>query len=255
MTAYYTEPFRRHGTDTALPTLPHLTSMTWRHGLFVHWPISPDALRPQIPDPLTLETWEGDAWISVLPFVLVNVGLRGSPSATRIAFPELNVRTYVRYRDDSGLFFFSVDIGNPLVAAAAGQTRLPVRYAQMHVSGSETGISFSSRRTDVTPGTVGEPDRKSGWFSATYRPDGDTFRPEPDTLEYWLTERRRFYAPENGDVLTAEISHEPWPLQPAEVTIHENTMFEANELPTPTDSPIAYYCDELSMTGSVPRRL
>lgn len=228
--------------------------MTWRHGLFVHWPVDPDELRPHVPDQLTLETWNGSAWLSVLPFVLADVGLRGSPPATRIAFPELNVRTYVSYRGDSGLFFFSIDVGNPLLATLVGQTRLPVHYARMHVSAGESGIAFSSRREPVHPSTVpGDTDDEIGWFAATYRPDGDVFRPEPDTFEYWITERRRFYAPEAEGVMMAEIDHERWPLQPADVTIHENTMFEANGLPTPTDSPRVYYSDELSMTGSIPR--
>lgn len=230
--------------------------MTWRHGLFVHWPVDPDALRPHVPDQLTLETWEGNAWLSVLPFVLTNVGIRGMPSIARIAFPELNVRTYVNYRGDSGLFFFSIDVGSPLLAALVSRTRLPVHYANMRVSGSEDGIVFSSRREPSYPTTATDGlDDDFGWFAATYRPDGEVFRPDPDTFEYWTAERRRFYAPEAEGVLMAEIAHERWPLQPAEVTIHENTMFEANDLPQPTESPRAYYCDELSMTGSVLRRI
>ena len=228
--------------------------MTWRHGLFVHWPVDPDDLRPHVPDQLTLETWDGAAWLSILPFVLADVGIRGTPSAARIAFPELNVRTYVRYRGDSGLFFFSIDVGSPLLAALVGQTRLPVHYANMRVSASGDEVVFSSRREPTYPSTVtDEPDNHSGWFAATYRPDGEVFRAEPGTFEHWWAERRRFYAPEADGVLMAEIAHERWPLRPAEVTIHENTMFEANDLPAPTGSPRAYYCDELSMTGSIPR--
>lgn len=228
--------------------------MTWRDGLFVHWPVDPDELRPHVPEQLTLETWNGSAWLSVLPFVLTGVGLRGTPAAIRTAFPELDVRTSVSYRGDSGLFFFSIDVGNPLLATLAGRTRLPVHYARMRVSASEDDIAFSSRREPVHPATVpGEIDDETGWFAATYRPDGDVFRPEPGTFEYWASERRRFYAPTAEGGLMAEVAHERWPLQRADVTIHENTMFEANDLPTPTGRPRVYYCDELSMTGSIPR--
>ncbi len=229
--------------------------MTWRHGLFVHWPVDPEALRTQLPDQVTLETRDGQAWLSVLPFVLTDVGIRRTPSPFRTAFAELNVRTYVRYRGDPGLFFFSIDIGSSLVATLVDLvTRLPVSRARMRVSGSDEGIVFSSTRLDDASRTASA-DRVPAQFAATYRPDGPVFTPEPETLAYWLVERRRFYAPANGGVLAGEIAHEPWPLQPATVTIHENTLFAANDLPTPAADPVVHFCDELSMTGSILRRL
>ncbi|WP_440766394.1 YqjF family protein [Natronorubrum sp. DTA7] len=255
-----TDPFRWTFADGSSPTAPHVASMTWRDGAFLNWPADPDALRSHIPDELTLETYDGDAWLSVLTFVLTNAGIRGSPPIARTAVAELNVRTYVRHRGDPGLFFFSIDVGSPLIAATVGRTtRLPVYHAHMRVSsGDEDGVVFSSTRGQTTVGARPrfDDDQPTARFSATYQPDGDVFTPEPDTLAYWLVERRRFYAAEeNRGVLSGEIAHDPWPLQPATVTIDENTMFEVNDLPAPTGDPVAYYCDELRMTGSVPRRL
>ncbi len=226
--------------------------MTLRDGLLAHWPFEPDALRPHVPGQLSLETRDGHAWVSVLPFVLTNVGIRGSPSVTRIAFPELNVRTYVRYRGDPGLFFFSIDLDRSLIATTIGRTsRLPVYDATIQVGTTEENhVVFTSDRQQPAHTRDG-PAR----FAATYRPDGAIFIAEPDTLAYWLTARRRFYAPTGRGVIAGEIAHDPWPLQPAAVTIHENTMFEANGLPTPTGEPVVHHVDELSMTGSIPRRL
>ncbi|MFA9428176.1 YqjF family protein [Natronorubrum sp. A-ect3] len=253
-----TDPFRWTFGDGSSPMAPHVASMTWRDGLFINWPVDPDALRSHVPEQLTLETRNGDAWVSVLPFVLTNVGIRGTPPALRTAVAELNVRTYVRYRGDPGLFFFSIDVGSPLIAAAVGRTtRLPVYHAHMRVSTDGETVSFSSTRGQTGAGARPRfhVDRPPARFSATYRPNGDVFRPEPGTLAHWLTERRRFYAAERRGVLSGEIAHERWPLQPAEVTIHDNSMLEAHELPEPTADPVAYYCSELSMTGSIPRRL
>ncbi|WP_265109238.1 YqjF family protein [Halosolutus halophilus] len=234
--------------------------MTWRDGLFIHWPVDPDDVRPRVPDQLTLETREGEAWLSVIPFVLTNAGIRGTPPIARLAFPELNVRTYVRYRGDPGLYFFSIDVGSAFVATVVGRaTRLPVYYARMQVSSGASGVDevvFASTRNEGTPDlgtpTGGEPPAR---FSATYRPEGPVFTADEGTLEYWLSERRRFYAPRDGGTLTGEIDHDPWPLQPADVTIHENTMFAANDLPRPTAEPRAYFCDDHRMTGSILRRL
>ncbi|WP_408956794.1 YqjF family protein [Natrinema sp. 74] len=252
MNAQRTDPFRWRFAGKSAWKTPHIASMTWRDGLFAHWPVEPDELRPHVPGRLRLETRDGRAWLSVLPFVLTNVGIRGTPSITRLAFPELVVRTYVRYRDESGLLYFSIDVGSSLVATAVGRTTgLPVYDAAMRVSATEENhVTFTSDRQG--PSTAGD---RPARFAATYRPDGDAFTAEPGTLEYWLTARRRFYAPESKGILTGEIAHDPWPLQPAAVTIHENTLFEANGLPTPIGEPVFQYADELSMTGSIPRRV
>ncbi|WP_440772461.1 YqjF family protein [Natronorubrum sp. DTA28] len=254
-----TDPFRWTFADGSSPAAPHVASMTWRDGSFLNWPVDPDALRSHVPDELTLETYDGDAWLSVLPFVLTNAGIRGSPPIARTAVAELNARTYVRHRGDPGLFFFSIDVGSPLVAATVGRTtRLPVYHAHMRVGANDEGVAFSSTRSQTAVGARPrfDDDQSTARFSATYQPDGDVFTPEPGTLAHWLVERRRFYAAEeNRGVLSGEIAHDPWPLQPATVTIDENTMFVANDLPAPTGDPVVYYCDELRMTGSIPRRL
>lgn len=238
--------------DRGSPRLPHLLSMTWRDGLFLHWPVDPERVRPHVPDPLELDTRDGTAWIGVLPFVLARTGLRGTPTAARLTFPELNVRTYVRYRGDPGLFFFSIDVGNAVVAETVGRlTRLPVHRAAMHVGGDDERVAFSSAR----PPAAGDDPDVPARFSATYRPDGDVRYPDRDSLLYWLLERRRFFAPESTGVLLAEIGHAPWPVQSAAVTVHENTLFAANGLPEPTGERIAHYCGELPMTGSILRRV
>ncbi|MDF9747200.1 YqjF family protein [Natrinema salsiterrestre] len=250
MNTHRTDPVRwPFANGPSLPT-PHVASMTWRDGLFAHWPVDPDDVRPHVPGQVSLETRDGRAWLSVVPFVLTDVGVRGTPSIARLAFPELNVRTYVRYRGDPGLFFFSIDVDNSFVAAAVDRTtRLPVYRANMRVGATEANhVAFKSTREQRT----GDGPAR---FAATYRPNGEVFTADPDTLAHWLSARHRFYVPDGDDILTGEVSHDPWPLQPAAATIHENTMFEANGLPTTAGEPILYYVDELSMTGSVPRRL
>ncbi|MCU4926038.1 DUF2071 domain-containing protein [Halobacteria archaeon AArc-dxtr1] len=235
---------RRRGSNAARTRFPHVLAMTWRYGLFAHWPVEPAALAPHIPEPLDLETWDGRAWISVLPFALADAGLRGSPQLTRLSFPEVNVRTYVSYRGDPAVFFCSIDLGQPLLAGLVGRTtRLPVAAARMRVHPNGESVAFSSERDGAR-------------FEATYQPTGESTVARPGSFAYWATARRRLYAPEEaGGVLGAEIAHEPWPLQPATAEIRENTLFEANDLPEPIGEPTLHYCDKLGMTGSIARRL
>lgn len=241
--------------------LPHPFTLTWRDGLFLHWPVDPDELRPHVPEPLSLDTRDGRAWISILPFVNANAGLRMTPKFLRYTAPELNVRTCVTFRGDPALYFFSVDVDSVVIAALVGRyTRLPVTRARMHVSRVEGAttyegnqVSFSSTRESAT-----EP---IGRFAVNYQPTEAVTFAEPDSRLAWLTERRRFYAPDGSrrrsesTVLIGEVAHAPWPLQPAEATVHENTLFAANGLPEPVDEPIAQYCPELTMTASIPRRI
>ena len=58
-----------------------------------------------------------------------------SPSLPWVsASPELNVRTYVRVADKPGVYFFSLDAGNPLaVAAARALFHLPYYYTPVAV--------------------------------------------------------------------------------------------------------------------------
>ncbi|WP_254521538.1 YqjF family protein [Natrinema caseinilyticum] len=245
-----TDLLRRAVAGGSSSNVTHVASMTWRDGLFIHWPVDPDQLRPHIPGQLTLETRDGRAWVSALPFVLTNVGLRGTPSITRLAFAGIGVRTSVRRRGERGVYFFSIDIGNSWIASTVGRAvRLPVSRARVRVGATEDNhVAFSCERlrrdADV-------PAR----FAASYRPDGETFTARPDTLAYWLTAHRRFYGSTESAILTGEIAHDPWLLQPAAATIHENTMLETNGLPAPTGEPVVHYADELSMTASVPRRM
>lgn len=224
---------------------PHFCAMTWRAGVFLHWPVDPAVLRPYVPDALDLDIYEGEAWISILPFMLADIKLRGFPDWSGLTIGELNVRTYVRYRGDPGLYFFSIDVDSPMIAFAARRAGLSCHRSMIRVD-RDNWIALGCSRPGSSP---------TACFAAKYRPEGTVTHPEPDSLTYWLIERRRFYELTPWGILTAEIAHSPWPLQEVDLKITENTMFAANDLPQPQDELIAHYCGELEMTGSLPRLL
>ena len=69
---------------------------TWGMLLFLHWPIAAERLRPLIPPRLSLDTFEGRAWVSVTPFTMWGIRPAFLPSLPVLsASHELNVRTYV----------------------------------------------------------------------------------------------------------------------------------------------------------------
>jgi uncharacterized protein len=190
----------------------------WHDLLFAHWPIPEDVVRRVVPDVLPIDTFDGHAWIGVVPFRMTDVRMRFLPAIPRAsAFPEINVRTYTTVDGKPGVYFFSLDAANRLaVIAARAGVGLPYFWARMSCENWDESIFYESRRVRVE-GTPAE-------FIARYRSAGDVFYAQRGTLEYFLTERYCLYTVDGYDVKRLEIVHAPWPLQPAAAEITRNTM-------------------------------
>ncbi|MFT4891473.1 MAG: hypothetical protein ACI9YT_002405 [Halobacteriales archaeon] len=78
--------------------------MGWRHVQFANWPVGPAVVAAHLPDWLTVDTCDGDAWLSVVPFTNVAVRPTGLPASLGFALPELNLRTYVIHDDRPGVY-------------------------------------------------------------------------------------------------------------------------------------------------------
>jgi uncharacterized protein YqjF (DUF2071 family) len=218
------------------PAAPWIMTQIWHELLFAHWPLPPDVLRALVPAAMPLDTYEGWAWLGIVPFRMSHVRPRGVPPLPGVsAFPELNVRTYVTLDDRPGVYFFSLDAANRLAVALARATyHLPYMNAQMRCERSSDTISYASRRTHRM-----EP---SASFAATYRPVAPAYTAAPGTLDAWLTERYCLYAvTPAGRVYRGEIHHGPWPLQPAEAEIRVNTMASAAGIALPATAPLLHY--------------
>ena len=85
-------------------------AQSWCNLLFAHWRVPINTLESLIPSGLTLDTYEGEAWIGVVPFHMKHIRAHGLPAVPfTSAFPELNVRTYVTDGKKRGVYFFSLD--------------------------------------------------------------------------------------------------------------------------------------------------
>ena len=60
-------------------------------------------------------------------------------------------------------------------------------------------------------------------------------------------ERYCLYTVVDGSVWRAAIHHPPWPLQPAEATIEENTMTEPAGIRLPAREPLLHYAARLDV--------
>jgi len=202
-----------------LPEGEWVMAQSWHDLLFAHWPVDAAAIQRLLPSRLQIDTFEGQAWLAVVPFRMTGVRLRGTPPLPWLsAFPELNVRTYVTFGGKPGVWFFSLDAGNSLaVAIARAWFHLPYFRARMICAEREGWIHYQSERIHR-----GAP---AGLLEGRYRPVGEVFRPQHGTLEHFLTERYCLYTIDgHGQLIRGEIHHPPWPVQRAEAELATNSM-------------------------------
>ena len=201
-----------------LPDAPWVMHQAWCDFLFLHWRVDAAVLRQIVPEPLELHLHEGDAWVGVIPFHMTDVRPRGTVNVPGIsAFPELNVRTYVKVGDRVGVYFLSLEAHNRLAVETARLTYgLPYFAAQMSWTRDGNRFSYQSRRTDGRGPAAA--------FRATYEIGGAYHYTQAGTLESWLSERYCLFTVSDGKVSTTDVHHLPWPMRQASVHIEENTM-------------------------------
>ena len=225
-----------------LPTGPWIMRQTWRELLFAHWPLNPEVVRPLIPPGLALDTFDGAAWLGVVPFRMTGVRVRGLPPIpTTHRLPEINVRTYVSARGRAGVWFLSLDAGSPLaVAIARAGFFLPYYAADIHTARRGATIRYASRRV-----ARGAPPAR---FSATYAPIGPAQRAAPGTLADWLTARYCLYSRSRaGRLYRGDIHHAPWQLAPAQLHLERNCMLEEWGIALGDAPPLLHYSEKLEV--------
>ena len=241
-------PFNEQHRTWLVPNKPWMMKQTWNDLLFANWPISVTELKKIVPDALTIDTYEGEAWISIVPFQLSGARPRFMPSLPYLSnFPEINVRTYVTLQGKPGVYFFSLDADQHIIVELARLgLHLPYYHAEINVvTDSDQIIHYRSIRRDSRA--------KPGQFAASYRPVSKVRYSESDCLAYWLTERYCMYMTNSkGTIYRGEINHSPWPLQLAEANIETNTLFNSFGLSQPVNKPLLYYAEKLDVHAWLP---
>lgn len=214
-------------------------SQTWRHLTFLHWPYEPAVVQPLLPPGLVLDTFDGAAWIGLVPFEIYNLG--AIPH-----FPETNVRTYVIGPDGSrAVWFFSLDAARlAAVLGARVAYHMPYFWAKMRVASQNGTIHYSSqRRRPHSPSVMSDIVVKPGSLFATE---------ELGDRDHFLTARYRLYTRIHGRLGYAQIEHEPWPLARATLLTLNQNLIDAAGLPGAQGQPLVHYAPEIDVKiGSV----
>lgn len=237
------------------PDGPWVIAQEWHHVLFLHWPVKAGSLRPRVPAPLEIETRDGHAWVSVIPFAMRRLRPRGLPALPWLSsFPQLNVRTYVTLEGRPGIFLLHVAAGSRLaVTIARSLFHLPYHRGRLALREESEGWIFTCRPRGGRQTCEGESPLS---FAARYRPEGSAFRPEPGSLEHWLSERFRYYtAGPDGRIDRGEIDHPPWTLQPARLDTLEGVWPDAFGIQSDRAPALAYYSRRQHAISWLPKRV
>jgi uncharacterized protein len=244
-----TEPsLARYGPVCATPVERAAMVHWWDELTFLHWRFEASAVQRLLPPGLTVETFDGTAWVGLVPFFL-RVGLPGVPSVPWMSrFAETNVRTYVRGRDGtSGIWFFSLDAARLGAVLVARMTyRLPYFWSEMAIDRQGSTITYSCRRRWPGP---------RGARSAATVEIGERYRPEElSELDHFLTARWALFSAPRSGLHHALASHQPWPLHRGRVVDLDDQLVTAAGLPAPEGTPLVHYSPTVEVRIGWPSR-
>jgi uncharacterized protein YqjF (DUF2071 family) len=206
---------------------------SWRTVLFLHFTVDQRQLALLMPRSLELDLFAGQAWLS---YIVFRLQLRPAWLPLMPGFSsllELNVRTYARYRGQSGIYFLRMYADNPL-AIAASRWLTPLRYerARMIDLAATGGRHVECRPTELSGAAL----------SLDFEMPGSFNLPPANSLDAWLVERYRLFVPtSDGRILTAVVQHAPWMAANVQLTQFGDTLSRAHGVPLPT-APALVHC-------------
>ncbi len=215
-------------------------NQTWANLVMAHWGVAPEAIAHLLPSALKLDTINGKAWISVVPFQMVNIHPVWLPRVFSVrTFLELNLRTYVRpvSGGESGIWFFSLATNHRLISLVARTLfQVPYYFAKASYKETTDGHLFRLKQT--------RSEGPSLEFDANYRPLSTT--PCKSAVDLWLAERYCFYCVNQAEQLQCgKVDHEPWQMVPAMIDVHVNTIGTPWNLEIQREPDLVHFSKEL----------
>jgi uncharacterized protein YqjF (DUF2071 family) len=242
------------------PDANWLLSQSWDDLLLAHFAMDPPTLRRLVPDALTLDLYDGVAWLTISPFCTSHMRPSGIPPLPGISyFPQLNLRTYVTMQGKPGVFYFSVDAANlSAVWFARVFYRMQYWHAGIQISGGtirarrprERTIHFRSSRLHG-PATVHGP----ATLDVMYSPEDEAERARPGSLDEFLTERYCVYSWNRRKYYRTEVHHQPWPLQRTSIEIRANSIAEPFGFTLPVKPDVCHFSRSLKMLVWAPEAI
>ncbi|MEI3614332.1 DUF2071 domain-containing protein [Pseudogracilibacillus sp. SO30301A] len=209
---------------------PWIGQQAWSDVLFLHWPMEEKIIRQFVPASFIIDTYDGNAWISIVVFNVKNSLIRGLPAWTSYkSVIQINVRTYVYdpARLERGVYFFALRV-NDLLAALGANTLfgLPFYHVVNTFYKNDKKISVSSMTENASV------------FSVHYEPQENVVK---NDLAAFLTERYCIWNIYRNRIVKIPIRHSHWNLREVDVHLSKNYLFSFLGDKDRSDEFTAYY--------------
>lgn len=241
---------RRVSPSCPVPVRRAIMVQEWENLVYLHWAYNPEVVQSLLPKGLEVDTFDGAAYVGLIPFQMRGLGLPHLPAIPYLGtFPEVNVRTYVIRNGIPGVWFFSLDI-NRIAPTVMARTAYSLPYCFGKVSHEVRGSSAPEYVKTLV---------QRRWPTSTTSPAthleievGEKID-DPCERDIFLSARWGLYsATRRGNVRYAAVEHEPWPLFSAHATRVEDTLVTAAGLPAPEGEPLALFSPGVSVRVGLP---
>ena len=178
-----------------IPTEQWKFYQEWNNAIFLHWHVELPELKKFVPKELEIDLFEGKPWISVVAFTMEKIRPKNLPSFSPISdFDEINIRTYVKSNNKTGVYFLSIEGGKNLSCKVAkGMSELQYRFSKI----KRTENKYESNNSEFN-------DKLNVQFTIGKEVT------EKTELEKWLTERYALFQDTEKSINEFEIHHLEW---------------------------------------------
>lgn len=170
----------------------------WNNAIFLHWKVDYEELRKFVPNEIEIDTINGSPWVSLVAFTMEKIRPKYLPQFPPISnFDEINIRTYVKSNNKTGVYFLSIEGGKKLSCKIAkGISELPYRYSKI----KRTSNTYESKNSNL-----------GDTFILNYK-IGEEIK-QKTLLDNWLTERYALFQDTEDSINEFEIHHQEWKME------------------------------------------
>jgi uncharacterized protein YqjF (DUF2071 family) len=214
------------------PSSKPVMHQDWQDILFMHWKIDPQEIQKTLPQGLFVDTHEGDAYVSLVAFIMNDVRLCLLKFMPGLGdYIEVNVRTYVHDGNgNTGVWFYSLDLDSYLGSKIA-RTAYSLPYIYTHLKGTKSG-----QQVEIE----GHRSHENVFMNFTYEPISSKYSVvDTSSLDFFLIERYALFTKRKGTVFIGRVHHEPYRISPARITHYSSNLLESHGFST--SEPIDLY--------------
>jgi uncharacterized protein YqjF (DUF2071 family) len=174
----------------------------WNNAIFLHFKVDLEELKKHVPKELEIDLFQGESWVSIVAFTMEKIRPKNIPAFSPISnFHEINIRTYVKMNNKTGVYFLSIEGGTKLSCKIAKFiSNLPYRYSIIERSSKHySSINLKFKDELCFEFEIGKQiEHKS-------------------EIDNWLTERYALFQETDNYINEYEIHHLPWLINDVEI--------------------------------------